>query len=293
MKFSILIPAYKDIFLKEAIDSVLSQTYKDFELIIVNDASPFNVDSIVSQYKDSRIHYYINTKNCGAKDVVDNWNICLSYASGDYLLCMGDDDCLSPTCLEEYCNAIIKFPDVEIFHAGTVVIDEKSVKVETLEIRPEFESVFSLIPSIQPSGLGSYLYRTESLRSNGGFFKLPYGWTSDFVSAIMVAKDKGIVNIQTVEFQFRGSSQQISHDMKCIEDKIVALIHYRQWVLSFLRTTNSKSSKEEIEKESALACIDSNVERLIDDLIEFDIRTNFSRCLYWLRKSGKFDISLH
>lgn len=58
MKFSITIPAYKAKFLKECIDSILSQTYNDFELIIVNDASPEYLDSIINGYSDSRIRYY-------------------------------------------------------------------------------------------------------------------------------------------------------------------------------------------------------------------------------------------
>lgn len=55
MKFTIAIPAYKRTFLKECIDSILAQTYKDFELIIINDASPEDLDSVVECYKDSRI----------------------------------------------------------------------------------------------------------------------------------------------------------------------------------------------------------------------------------------------
>ena len=83
MKFSVTIPAYKVKYLKEAIDSVLAQTFHDFELIIVNDASPYDIDSVLSQYNDPRIIYKKNESNCGAKNVVDNWNICLSYATGD------------------------------------------------------------------------------------------------------------------------------------------------------------------------------------------------------------------
>ncbi|MGR4508293.1 glycosyltransferase [Escherichia coli] len=43
-------------------DSILSQRFKDFELIIVNDASPENLDSIISNYNDTRIRYYKNEK---------------------------------------------------------------------------------------------------------------------------------------------------------------------------------------------------------------------------------------
>ena len=53
--FSITIPAYKSKYLKEAIDSCLLQSYTNFELIIVDDASPENLHEIVSQYHDKRI----------------------------------------------------------------------------------------------------------------------------------------------------------------------------------------------------------------------------------------------
>ena len=57
MLFSVTIPTYKSQYLKETIDSVLSQSYKDFELIIVNDASPDDIDSIVKQYDDIFVYY--------------------------------------------------------------------------------------------------------------------------------------------------------------------------------------------------------------------------------------------
>ena len=137
MKFSVTIPAYKAKYLKECIDSILSQTYTDFELIIVNDASTEDLDSIVSSYTDNRIHYFKNEKNCGAVNVVDNWNKCLSYASGDYIICMGDDDRLCPNCLEEYVKLIERHPGLHIYHAWTEIIDENSKIVRIQEARSE------------------------------------------------------------------------------------------------------------------------------------------------------------
>ena len=114
MLFSIVIPAYKSKYLGEAIESCLSQTYKHFEIVIVDDASPEDLNNIICQYDDPRIRSYRNDKNCGAIDVVDNWNICLSYASGDYVICMGDDDKLLPNCLEEYRKLIEKYPNIKV-----------------------------------------------------------------------------------------------------------------------------------------------------------------------------------
>ena len=83
IKFSVTVPAYKAQFLAECIDSILTQTYKNFELIIVNDASPQDLDCIVSKYDDPRIRYYKNEVGFGAEHGVGNWNKCLEYTTGD------------------------------------------------------------------------------------------------------------------------------------------------------------------------------------------------------------------
>lgn len=58
--------------------------------------------------------------------MVDNWNICLGYATGDYAICMGDDDKFLPNCLEEYVRLIAKYPGIGLLHGWTEIIDENS-----------------------------------------------------------------------------------------------------------------------------------------------------------------------
>ncbi|WP_201286830.1 glycosyltransferase family 2 protein [Klebsiella pneumoniae] len=74
IKFSIGIPAYKAKYLYNCIESILNQTYTNFELIIVNDASPEDLDTLVSRFNDERIIYSTNEKNYGAEEVIGNWN---------------------------------------------------------------------------------------------------------------------------------------------------------------------------------------------------------------------------
>ena len=66
---SIGLPIYKVDFLEQAIDSVLNQTHQDYELIILNDNSPYDVEKILNKYGDSRIRYYKNLENIGMKDL--------------------------------------------------------------------------------------------------------------------------------------------------------------------------------------------------------------------------------
>ena len=236
MKFSVTVPAFKRQYLKECIDSILAQTYGDFELIIVNDASPEDLGSIVSQYDDPRIRYYVNDHNCGAVNVVDNWNIALSYATGDYVICMGDDDRLLPNCLEEYARMIEAYPGLGVYHAWTQIIDEHSAVIDMQEPRPLRESVYSMIWCRwhgRMQFIGDFLFDTALLKRNGGFYKMPLAWGSDDISTFIAAKDTGIANSQVPMFQYRRSTITISRTGN-IDIKMEAANQEEQWYTAFL-----------------------------------------------------------
>lgn len=228
MKFSILVPAYKARFLGECMDSILCQTYSNLELVIVNDASPENLSEIVSGYNDGRIRYYVNGKNFGAIDVVDNWNKCLSHATGDYVICMGDDDKLLPCCLEEYRKLIAKYPEVGVLHGWTAVIDDSSKVVAVNDPRPELEDVYSLVYFRllgRHQYIGDFLFKRDRLLANGGFYKLPLAWGSDDLSAVMAAGD-GIANTSAIVFLYRDNQLTITNTGNA-RVKAEATLHYK------------------------------------------------------------------
>lgn len=121
---SIILPAYKQKYLADMLDSLMAQTYQDLELIIVDDASPEDIIGVVSRYSDSRIQYYRNEKNIGGSDLVKNWNHCLEYAKGELLLLASDDDIYAPTYLEEMVRLADDNPEVDMFHCRVAVIDD-------------------------------------------------------------------------------------------------------------------------------------------------------------------------
>jgi glycosyltransferase involved in cell wall biosynthesis len=110
--FSILLPAYKSAnIIGETIDSILMQTFSDFELIICDDRSPDNTVEVIEKYaaKDKRIKLYLNPKNLG---YTGNLEECRQKAAGKYLYLMGNDDILSPLALEKTFKAFQMDPDV-------------------------------------------------------------------------------------------------------------------------------------------------------------------------------------
>lgn len=242
VKFSITIPAYKGRFLYEAIESVLRQTYNNWELIIVDDCSPEGLDSIVKKFSDQRIRFYRNKKNCGAIDVVDNWNICLSYCRGDFVICMGDDDRLPHNCLEDYVKLINKYPLLDVYHAWTHIIDENGTVNLSLYRRKEYESVYSLI-SHRIKGdyqfIGDFCFRLSSLLECGGYYKLPLAWCSDDISSYRAAEKFGIANTQTICFEYRVSTITITKQVtnEIIDHKVKSFLIEKKWVEDLLKRT--------------------------------------------------------
>jgi len=95
---SIIMPTYNcGRFIKESIDSVLAQTYENWELLIVDDCSTDETESIVRGYKDERIHYWRNAHNEGA---ALTRNRALREAKGKYIAFLDSDDVWLPEKLE-------------------------------------------------------------------------------------------------------------------------------------------------------------------------------------------------
>lgn len=99
-KISIQLPYYNDSkFLAQSIQSALNQTYKDFELILINHASTDNSEEIAKSFKDKRIKHAFISKNQGAGGGIILQTF-LDVATGDYFKSMCADDIMKPDCLE-------------------------------------------------------------------------------------------------------------------------------------------------------------------------------------------------
>jgi glycosyltransferase involved in cell wall biosynthesis len=101
---SVCIPTYKgSAHLRASIDSVLAQTLRDFELVIVDDNSPDDTFAIASSYRDSRVRCLRNERNLGAEG---NWNRVLQEATGHYVKLLPQDDVLEPACLQRQADVL-------------------------------------------------------------------------------------------------------------------------------------------------------------------------------------------
>ena len=103
---SVIIPSYnREDTIERSIQSVLNQTYSNFEIIVVDDGSTDNTEKIVTDLKDSRISYYKNVTNIGA---CGSRNFGIKMAKGDYIAFQDSDDEWLPEKLKEQINFLIK-----------------------------------------------------------------------------------------------------------------------------------------------------------------------------------------
>ena len=249
MKYTIAIPAYKSRFLKECIESILNQTLQDFELIIVDDASPEPINAIVSQFNDSRISYYRNKQNTGAINVVDNWNKCLSLAKGEYFCLMGDDDLMDKTYLTEMDKLTKDFPQIEVFHGRTMEIDEFSQKKHLYEAWPSWQCVYDLIwhrmARLRVTFISDFIFKTQTLKDLGGFHKLPMAWASDDISVYRTASTHGIAATNNVVLYYRRHDTSITSIGKT-EPKLLAINEEARWLKEFIQRARPINDTERI-----------------------------------------------
>ncbi len=126
-KVSICIPTYNySCYLPEVIESVLKQSYGDYELLIIDDCSTDNSRQVIDKYakQDNRITSRINRVNRG---MVQNWNLCLQIARGEYIkFLFGDDAFSSDKTLEIIASELERDKDIALVSTARNVIDEKS-----------------------------------------------------------------------------------------------------------------------------------------------------------------------
>jgi glycosyltransferase involved in cell wall biosynthesis len=157
-KVSIGMPVYNGSrYVAEAIESILNQTFTDFELIICDNASTDDTGEICQSYasRDPRIRYVRNERNVGA---APNYNKTFQLARGKYFRWNAHDDIIEPTYLEKLVPVLDNDPGIVLAHSYTRLIDEHS---ETINFPREADGgarLEHLVP-----GRGKLIYGVDPL----------------------------------------------------------------------------------------------------------------------------------
>ena len=215
--FSILIPTRnRSEYLTFALSSAISQTFKDIEVVVSDNASEDNTKQVVERFCDSRIKYIRTEKFISAGE---NFNNTFCNSSGEYFILMGDDDYLLPFYLEEIYKCLSKNSHADVFLSKTAEFDYRTKMLQIysglnhsfreVERKKIIERYFNFIPNPHNPTMACFSKQlAEKVCING---KLYYGPFPDYLGNFsMITKSNGvfktdqITNITTITNKSMG-----------------------------------------------------------------------------------------
>lgn len=265
VKISFILPAYKRGYLKDAIASILAQTVRDFELVVVDDHSPEDLESVVREFSDPRLKYVKHEVNLGGKDLVAAWEYAMSFAKGEWCVLASDDDIYHPRYLEEMFRLTEKYPTCDLFHCRAAKIDGEGKWRTIGDPRIEFESQLAMAYFRGVRGLSQtapdFMFRRSAYEALGGFVKFPLAWFSDDATWLELAKN-GVACAQETLFYFRVSGVNISSRSDNIAEKIAAGEEFKLWFTELVETLEPQTEEE----RAMLPRLVGGMEERVDDL---------------------------
>ena len=240
-KVSVCIPTYNRAnLLHYAVNSVLNQTYNDFELIITDDGSKDNTAEVVSQWNDSRIRYIRHPQNIGKSN---NMRSGFDAATGEYFIKFDDDDGLTSDFLEKSIFILDRNPSIDFVGTDHWVIDinnQRDQKVSQLNSQKWgrtqlsegiVNNLLEIVFINQSFQIGATLFRNCTLKEVG--FMRPNMQNCEdndlFVRLALAGKTGYYLPEKLMEYRFHAQQHGINRAIPYLTDK---LIIYNNLILS-------------------------------------------------------------
>ncbi|GAB4366792.1 MAG: hypothetical protein Kow00121_04470 [Elainellaceae cyanobacterium] len=213
-------------YLKLALGSALAQTYPNLEIIVSDNCSTDNTQSLVESYADPRVKYVKQDPQVSANE---NFNACLNTANGEYFLLLHDDDLIDADFVETCMRQANYRTDYGVIRTGTRRIDangntisENKNRVGGLPVSEFFIGWFDKLTSVY---LCSTLFNTRKLKEIGGFQSKTQVF-QDAVALVKLASKYGRIDVVDVKASYRNHEAQNTHAVKVmawVEDSMYLL----------------------------------------------------------------------
>lgn len=212
MLVSVIIPVYNgEKFIPETILSIINQTFKNLEIIVIDDSSTDNSVNIIKEFcqKDQRIRLVRNEKNLG---LADSLNKAITLSTGDYIARLDQDDVSELNRIEVQLQTMIDNPQIDILFSNSIKISGKSIPVSSNKY-DEDNDIIEYSPDIHGSLLHSSLFgKKEALTQIGGYRKETY--PADDYDLVLRLSDANyqvsIINKPLVRYRVHDEANTIS-----------------------------------------------------------------------------------
>jgi glycosyltransferase involved in cell wall biosynthesis len=203
-------------YIGEAIDSILNQTFSDFEFILIDDSSTDKTLDIIKKFQDPRIILIQNENNIG---FIKSLNIGIAFSKGEYVARQDADDISLPDRLLEEVKFLDNHPDFAMVGTARELIDEWGVKI--MDVIPKKEPNFEDLCNKNPFQHSSIMIRKGILLEFGGYSEL-FPFCEDYALWLQIVKKYRVYNIPKILCKLRVHQQSIS--VKKAEEQAFSII---------------------------------------------------------------------
>ncbi|MDF0652881.1 MAG: glycosyltransferase family 2 protein [Nitrospira sp.] len=217
---SIGIPTYNraNTYLRCALRSAVNQTYKNIEIIVSDNCSLDNTESVVKEFDDPRIRYYRQKENIGP---VNNRNFCLERAQGKYFVLLSDDDQIDDDFISACMDAVKYREEPGVILTGVREIDSEgnilSTSYNTVGGHSTGDFILGWFDRKLPLYLCSTVFNTKRLKQLGGIRSKANKY-DDVVAYVKLAAKYGRVDVFDIKASFRRHGSNIGDEA-----------HYSAW----------------------------------------------------------------
>lgn len=217
MKVSVILPVYNaESTLRYAIDSILNQSFGEFELILINDGSTDNSESIINTYRDRRIIYL---KNSGNRGLIYTLNRAIDISKGDYIARMDADDiCMldrfqkQVDYLDEHLDCLVCGGQIKYFG----IKNRRTMPIMYYESSSACKNFLVMYPCFAHPAI---MMRADFIRNNGIRYNDLYKGVEDYKLWIDLSVSGDFYNLPDVILYYRISDSQITSKYNRIQDE--------------------------------------------------------------------------
>jgi len=200
---------------------------------------------ISDNYQRNNLRYHENENQL---PVIENWNKCLGFASGELFILFSDDDIYHPDFISELVRLSDEYRECNLFHCRVMQIDKDGEITYLTENCPSHEGMLDFmwhrIKGYRSLFIPDFMCRTQSLREIGGFQDLPIAWGTDDITWFMIAKYGGVAFTPRALCSWRMSGLNTS-SIGNIHGRLSSLDVYLERVRSILDDVRPAGVEEE------------------------------------------------
>lgn len=246
-RVTVLMPVYNgERFLREAVESILAQTFTDFELLIINDGSSDHSAEIVASCRDPRIRLVHNERNIG---LIATLNKGLALAEGEYVARMDCDDISRPERLGKQVDFLAAHPGVGVCGTWFRKFGERTNKVVRWETDPDTVRAAMLFSCSLAHP--TVMLRREFFVSRQLFYDAAYPHAEDYELWVRAMAYMDVANLPEVLLEYRVHANQVTQRLSAEQAETAGRVRLRQ-----LHDAGFAVSPEEFRLHQAVSICD-------------------------------------